>query len=209
MPSRRKKGGEARARLLEAQRRRLPRFILDLANLVMVPERRLQQRPKKLSECVAQMAEDHEVVAAILKRYNLPHTVASPIAFVPCIIASYYLANLLSMVARKPHKKTPEFIYATEDAEKEVDRWYQLAVAPRFLPQEQRLLSRRQDRDAWADNLGFAQEWIEILRHVPTETLALVRECSNPRCASNFYMRRSGPESAFCSKSCRRQVTGE
>lgn len=191
-------GFKAMAVRRRALLRELQAFPLALANAIM---REPKRRSVISAEHVQALADRHGVaLARTLKSWKIWHSrgSSSALALVPFLLAGYYLARMLTHIARPPHRLNVACVNAADDGKHALDDWGTVAFARTLFPSER-------DQDAWLENCGAASMWIEKLLHSRHDALALVRRCANPTCPAPFGGLRIGrTEPKTCGRSrCR------
>lgn len=194
-----KRGGKATAKARKALLNAFHVFPFQLANTIVHEPRRQAASPAAL----VQRLYDRHGLALVqsLKRWKIPHArSASPLVTVPFLLAGYYLVNMFSQLARPPHRPNRAFLKAADEGLDALrEGWGSVAFA-------RTLFSLERDRDAWFENCGAAEAWIEKLIYAPHPSLALVRRCENPKCPAPFGGARGPRASRACSGRCRQAL---
>lgn len=189
------KGDKAGARSRRELLSRFYPFHFKLANaIVREPERR---RAAPADHVRALAARHGAALSRELKDSKIPHARGtSPLVIVPFLLAGYYLVRMLAHPARPPHRPGQAFVNVSDEGQHTIEEeWGRVAMA-------RGLFRLERDQAAWFQNCYNAGAWIEKLRNIPPDSLALVRQCANPACRKFYWTRGTELEGERDSRTC-------
>jgi hypothetical protein len=199
---RRQERGRIRAVRHRAKISAFPGFVLAVANAVW-NERRLGRLPSEA--IVRRLAASHPALVADLRRWRVPHArSSSPLTAVPFLLAGFYFARLLAMLARPPHRRTAAFVACADAGRDTIEgRWGSVAFA-------MTLFDRPEDRGAWYENCAAAATWLERFLYSPdARSSALIRCCERRRCPRPLFLYRGGQPPRRCPRCRARSQRGQ